>query len=167
MTDEATLTWTPSIFSDPIQSVKWVARIAPTPIIRRTSRRGMPTSGRRRSRRTIGARIAEAIASRYSAIVTNGDVDQEMKIAENETETTARAIAAYGPPRTPRSRAASLCNACAHAHGLGGGACGGGGGYAPGGRAIFRRRITASTAIAIAARTTTPPMIRSKPTNPD
>src|SRR6266581_910386 len=124
MTDEATLTWTPVIFS-------------------------------------------EAIQSRYSAIVTNGDVDQDMKIAENETETTARAMAAYGPLRTTRSPATNVCNACAAAHVPGGGTWGGGGAYGPGGRAIFRRRITASTAMAIAARTTTPPMIRSKPTKPD
>jgi len=38
--------------------------------------------------------MSEASARRYRAIVTNGDVDQEMKIAENDTETTARAIAA-------------------------------------------------------------------------
>src|SRR5947199_245064 len=37
MTEEATLTLTPSIFSDPIQRVKCVARIAPTAIIPRIS----------------------------------------------------------------------------------------------------------------------------------
>src|SRR5437870_8114741 len=56
-------------------------------------------SGRRRARKANGARIRDASASRYRAIVMSGEVLQEMKIAEKETLTTARAIAAYGPPR--------------------------------------------------------------------
>ena len=93
MTEEATLTLTPSIFSDPIQRVKCVARIAPTAIIPRIS---FQESANRtpRFQRTNGKRSSDARARRYSAIVMNGEPDHEMKMAEKETETTARAIAA-------------------------------------------------------------------------
>ena len=74
--------------------MKCVARIAPTPIMMSASLREIPRNGRRRSRKANGARIRDASASRYRAIVMNGDVLQEMKIAEKETLTTARAIAA-------------------------------------------------------------------------
>ncbi len=47
----------------------------------------------------VAATIAVAIASRYNAIVMGGEVLHVMKIDAKETETTARAIAAYGPPR--------------------------------------------------------------------
>src|SRR5436309_2161508 len=93
MTEEATLTLTPSIFRDPIHRVKWVARIAPTAIMPSNSLR-VRASRTPRFTRAKGTRIREARARRYRAIVMNGDVDQEMKMAENETDTTARAIAA-------------------------------------------------------------------------
>src|SRR5467141_5297729 len=87
ITDDATLTLTPSSFREPIHRVKWVARIAPTPITPNTSFRESASTAARFTR-TNGTRIREARASRYSAIVMNGDEDQEMKMAEKETDTT-------------------------------------------------------------------------------
>jgi len=99
ITDDATLTRTDSIFREPIHRVKWDARITPTPAMRASSLREMVWSGLRGSSRANGARIRDASARRYRAIVMKGEVDHEMKIAENDTDTTARAIPAYGPPR--------------------------------------------------------------------
>src|SRR5213594_3405450 len=68
------------------------------------SRRGIRRSvfSRRRTRprtRIAAPMINVAMAGRYRAIVIGGDVLHVMKMEANETETTARAIAAYGPPR--------------------------------------------------------------------
>src|SRR5207247_10073683 len=103
ITDEATLTLTPSSFREPIHRVKWVARIAPTPIMPSTSFR-VSASREARFARTNGTRIRDARPSRYRAIVMKGDVDQEMKMAEKDTDTTARAVAACGRPGTGPGR---------------------------------------------------------------
>src|SRR5438309_12064519 len=93
ITDDATLTLTPSNFREPIHRVKWVARIAPTPIMPSISLR-VSASREARFARTNGTRIRDARPRRYRAIVMKGDVDQEMKMAEKDTDTTASAIAA-------------------------------------------------------------------------
>jgi len=54
--------------------------------------------------------MRDARASRYRAIVMNGDLDQEMKIAAVDTDTTARAIPRYGETRTGDRTFGVLCN---------------------------------------------------------
>src|SRR5438445_664605 len=93
ITDDATLTLTPSSFRDPIHRVKWVARIAPTPIMPSTSLRESANTEARFAK-TNGTRIRDARPRRYRAIVMKGDVDQEMKMAEKDTDKTASAITA-------------------------------------------------------------------------
>src|SRR3989442_2783686 len=97
--------------------------MAPMSAITAASRREIPRRvfGFRNAlvrRRIVTPMIPAAIARRYRAIVMGGELDQVMKIDAKETETTARAIAAYGPPRigsgpgrvylTPMARASSI-----------------------------------------------------------
>ncbi len=107
---------------DEIQSVKWVARIAPIPARIARSRRGSPASGlvpetTSRTTRTT-ARMRLANPSRYSAIVIAGEVDHVMKMDAHETETIASTIPTYGlvlggaGAATDDGRDAALCNDC-------------------------------------------------------
>lgn len=48
--------------------------------------------------------MTDARASRYRAIVMNGDVDHAMKIADVDTDTTARAMPRYGRAVTEPGR---------------------------------------------------------------
>src|SRR2546425_629400 len=94
----------PSTFSEEIQRAKWVARIPPISAMMVASRRGIRRSvfSRRRTplrTKIVAPMINVAMARRYRAIVMGGEVLHVMKIEANDTETTARAIAAYGPPR--------------------------------------------------------------------
>src|SRR5213593_2906907 len=94
----------PSTFSEEIHRAKWVARMPPISTMTATSRRGIRRSvfSRRRAplrTRIVAPMMSVAMARRYRAIVMGGEVLHVMKIDANETETTARAIAAYGPPR--------------------------------------------------------------------
>src|SRR5438445_1685796 len=94
----------PSTFSEEIQRAKWVARIPPISAMMAASRRGIRRSvfSRRRTplrTKIVAPMINVAMARRYRAIVMGGEVLHVMKIEANDTETTARAIAAYGPPR--------------------------------------------------------------------
>src|SRR3989454_8497939 len=113
----------PSTFSEEIHRAKWVARMPPISAMTAASRRGIRRSvfSRRRTpprTRIVAPMMSVAMARRYRAIVMGGELDQVMKIDAKETETTARAIAAYGPPRigsgpgrvylTPMARASSI-----------------------------------------------------------
>src|SRR5207249_577273 len=94
----------PSTFSEEIHNAKWVARIPPISPMMAASRRGIRRSVFVRRRTPLRTKLAApminvAMARRYRAIVMGGEVLQVMKIEANETETTARAIAAYGAPR--------------------------------------------------------------------
>src|SRR2546425_658876 len=94
----------PSTFSEEIQRAKWVARLPPISAMMAASRRGIRRSvfSRRRTplrTKIVAPMINVAMARRYRAIVMGGEVLHVMKIEANDTETTARAIAAYGPPR--------------------------------------------------------------------
>src|SRR5467141_538194 len=91
-----------------------------------------------------------------------GEFDHEMKMAEKDTLTTARAIAKYGRPATRPGRRPFYVTAAAT---QGGGGCIGGA-IPGGGIRDRRRRNTTNNATAIATMTMAPMMSRTSPRVP-